>query len=271
MPEEEIVESTEEVAEPETEQAEEIQAEEPAEETEEVAEETAPPPKKKQTAQERINELTRIRREKEREAEYWRQIALEKSEKKPDPVPEKPATPPRPKLDDFETTTEYEDALFEWRDNVKSAEAEATKRKTEHERLFAEFNERAKAMRAEHEDFDEVIESPVFTPSMQAALLQSENGPQVAYHLGLPENRDLAEKIRSYSPEGQIYEMGKLETQLLIAKKKKTVSSAPAPIKPIGMSGGGGEVDPSKMSINEWMEWDKKRELEKIKQKYSGG
>jgi len=105
---------------------------------------------------------------------------------------------------------------------------------------------------------------------MREALLQSENGPQVAYHLGRPENWDLANKIRELSPTRQLYELGKLETQLLVVKQTKKVTAAPPPIKPVGITGGG-EKDPSKMSTEEWMDWDKKQTIEKIKKRLSGG
>ena len=115
-----------------------------------------------------------------------------------------------------------------------------------------------------------MIEAPVFSPVMRAALLKSENGPEVAYFLGLPENRDTAEKIRSLPIEMQPYELGKLATKLELAKQTKKVPSAPPPIKPVGMTGGGTGVDPSKMTTEEWMEWDKQKRLEKLKQRYGG-
>ena len=266
---EEIIEATEKVEteQPEqteeTEVTEEVQAEAPAEEV------TEEPPKKKQTAQERINELTRIRREKEREADYWRKVALEKKEAS-EPTPE-PSIPKRPTLDQFESTVEYEDALFEWRDQVRDIKAKQETQQREQESALRTFNERANKLRAELEDFDEVIEANVFSPIMRRAILNSENGPLLAYHLGKPENWDQAEKIRSLPVELQPYEIGKLESNILLAKQTKKVTSAPAPIKPVGMSGGGSEVDPSKMTTAEWMEWDKQQTLAKIKQKYSGG
>jgi hypothetical protein len=37
------------------------------------------------------------------------------------------------------------------------------------------------------------------------------------------------------------------------------------------MSGTGGEVDPSKMTIEEWMKWDKEQALAKLSKRYPGG
>ena len=271
MTEEQAVESAEQVVEEtQTEEVttEETQAETPAEE---AAEETAetPPPKPKQTAQERINELTRIRRDSEREAAYWKKVALEKKETPPEPKAEA-SLPGRPKLEQFETTEQYEDALFEWRDNVREIKSSAQRQEQEYESALKEFNERARKLRIEHEDFDEVIESPVFSPAMREAVLLSENGPQVAYHLGKSENWALAERIRNLTPSRQLYEMGKVETQLLVATQKKTVTSAPAPIKPVGITGTGVEKDPSKMTTAEWFAWDNKKRIANIDKQFGG-
>jgi hypothetical protein len=245
-------------------------------ETVETKEEVAPvvetPVKPKKTAQERIDEITRARREAEREAAYWRKAAIEKDTPKP-AAPESPvvAGPQRPKIEQFDTQEQYEDALFTWRDNVREIQTAQAKREKEHVEALDAFNTRAAKLREEHEDFDEVIESPVFSPSMRVAILQSENGPDLAYYLGLEVNRELASKIRNLSVERQLYEMGKLETNLLFSKQTKKVTNAPAPIRPVGMSGAGGDIDPSKMSTDEWMRWRKEQQIEKLKKKYSGG
>jgi hypothetical protein len=36
------------------------------------------------------------------------------------------------------------------------------------------------------------------------------------------------------------------------------------------MGGAGKEHDPSEMSTEEWIKWDRQRELEKLKKKYGG-
>lgn len=263
--------------------AEEVQAETPAEEAAPAAEEQAaeapetgePPEPKKKSAQERINEVVRKQREAEREREYWKQVALAKEQAirqqtEPAQPPVNPMFPPRPTLDQYETTAAYEDALLSWHETRKEISARAARQQEEQQRALRTFNDRANALRTEHEDFDEVVESPVFSPIMRATLLNSENGPDVAYHLGLPQNRADADRIRALPPELQPYELGRLETKLMLAKQTKKVPSAPAPIKPVGMSGTGAEKDPGKMSIDEWMAWDRKRTMEKLKAKYGG-
>ena len=224
----------------------------------ETPEETA----KKKTAQERINEITRLRREAEREAEYWRAKALQTEQPKPAP---KPAADGRPKVADFGTVEEYEDALLNWHEGRRTREmtlAEKNKRKQE---AVQQFEEKANTLRVEHEDYDEVISRPVFTDAMKDVLLSSENGPGLAYYIA--SHKDIANRIARMPAELQSYELGKLETEYLIAKKTKKVTSAPEPIKPIGATGGPSSIDESKLDDNEWFKLEQKRRLDKLKSK----
>lgn len=227
--------------------------------SEEPKEEVVVP--KKKTAQERIDELTRKRRDAERDAEYWRKKALEKE---PAPV-ETPAIPPRPKLDQFESTEAYEDALLAWNDRQKEIKAQAEKQHTEQQTALQTFQERAQKVRQEYDDFDEVVEQPIFSQHMREALLYAENGPAVAYHLGT--NPSEAARIRNLPPTVQLLELGKLETKLLLAKQTKKVSAAPPPPTPVGMAGGG-EVDESKLSTADWIKLDNQRRIDRIKKQY---
>jgi hypothetical protein len=235
--------------------------------TEEVVEtpEETPPPKKK-TAQERIDELTRKRREAERDAEYWKNKALQKEESKPAEPPS--PIPKRPTLDQFETTEQYEDALFEWRDKKREIEQQAEKQKVEQEAAFRTFQERAQKLREENEDFDEVIERPVFSPAMRDALLLAENGPALAYHLG--NNPAEAKRIQGLPVVQQLLELGRLETKMILAKQTKKTTAAPEPIRPTSMSGTVKEKSTDEMTTEEWMAWDRQREREKLKKKYGG-
>jgi hypothetical protein len=255
------------VEETQVEPAEEVSEEPVVEKIPEVVEK--PPEPRRQTAQERIDEITKARREAEREREYWKRVALEKETTTPEPKVEAPLVPPRPTLDQYDTTTEYEDALFDWNDKRKEIVSRAEKQKVQYEEALNTFQQRAEAVRKEYDDFDEVVEAPVFSTVMRTALLHSDNGPLVAYHLGRPENKALADKIRSMPTEMQPYELGKLESQLLLAKQNKKVSAAPPPIKPVGM-GGSPAIDESTMSDDEWFKLERQRTKDKLKQKYGG-
>ncbi len=225
---------------------------------------------KKQTAQERIDAITKARREAEREKEYWKRVALEKDQKPPEP-PKPPADGgmPRPALEQFQSQQEYEDALFGWYERRKESDRVAQERQKEESEGLKKFNKSAEKIRQEYEDFDDVVERPVFTPAMRAAILGIENGPVVAYHLGRPENQDIAERIRELPIERQFYEIGKLESQLILARSTKKVTTAPAPINPVGITGGGAPEKPPD-DINDWMKWNRERELQKWKEKHGG-
>jgi hypothetical protein len=234
---------------------------EPATPEPEVAEVVIPPPVK-QTAQERINEITRKRREAEREVERLQKELAEKS-KATAPSPD------RPKIENFETQEAYEDALFNWRDSKKQNETLAEQRQREEAEALAKYRINAEKVRSVYEDFDEVVEQPVFSPTMREVLLNSDEGPMVSYFLGRPENQAITDKIRSMPERLQVYELGKLEAKLLLAQKTKKPTGAPAPISPVGATGGH-TIDESKLSDDEWFKLEKQRELEKIKKKYGG-
>ena len=225
----------------------------PEEEITEITEKDLIEPPKKQSVQERINEITYKMREEEREKEYWKNLALGEKEP-PEPAPPKPSTEGRPSQTNYESVEEYEDALFDWRDAKRNSETLAKTQEEEKKEALSEFNKNAAKLRAEHEDFDEVINAPVFTDPMKDALFASENGPLVAYHIA--KNREVADKIKTLPPERQIYEMGKLEERLILAQKTIKTTAAPEPIDPVGITGAP-EINPSDLSTDKWMEWNR--------------
>jgi hypothetical protein len=250
------------------EETQEVQAEVPAEtktdETAEVVEQ--PPAKKKETMQEAFNKAYRKQKEAERKAEYLERLLLEKEQAPKVIEPQVPVLSGRPTLDQFETTQEYEDKLFEWYEQNKTAKSAAQKREQELTNAYRTYEERADKARAELEDFDDVIKHTPYTETMKVALWKNENGPDLAYYIAThPKDGD---RIRALEPDEQLVELGRLETKLLIAKSTKKATSAPPPITPVGMGGGGKDKDPSEMTIEEWMIWDKQKTMEKLKKKY---
>ncbi|MFA7063389.1 MAG: hypothetical protein WC132_04560 [Methanomethylophilus sp.] len=246
----EVVEETREVVSP-------VETEEVVEgATAEEAEEEKKPEPRRKTAQERIDELTRKRREAEREAAYWKAQA-EQSKLSGPPVQE-----------NFETFDEFVTAAIDYRDRQKAIEARKADEDLRLKASVQVFNENAAELKAQNPDFDEVVERPVFTDTMRRMLLGMDNGPKVAYHIG--KNATIAGKFANLSPEAQIYEIVKLEQSLTLAEKTKKTTSAPPPIDPVGTPSAT-EKDPSSMSIAEWMEWDRQRHLAKLEQKIKGG
>jgi hypothetical protein len=223
-------------------------------------------PKKKQTAQERFDELTWKRREAERQAEYWRKKAQEAERN----APEASATAARglPKEEDFENYGEFVKAVIAHEFRVRQ-EKEAAERAREAEvEAVAAFNRKADRLREKFEDYDEVVRRPVFTTAMQQILWKSDNGPQLAYYLGRPENEKIALRIGNMGDAMAAYEIGRLEQQLIVAAKARKTTSAPPPVKPIAPLS-----KPSEGEIkddNEWFKLEKQREIEKLKKRLGG-
>lgn len=223
-------------------------------------------PKRKKTAQERFDELTWKRREAERKAEeaerraeFWRMKAEGEA-------PEKPAVP---KADDFDTQEEYLAAMVDHRLRESRVAAEHAREQERRDETVANFHRRADRLRERFEDYDEVISAKVFTPAMMDVLWASENGPQLAYYLGRPENRRVADRIASLPTHLQPFEIGKLEAGLLAAARERKTTSAPPPSKPIAGSAKPA-VDESRMSDDEWYKRERQREIDKLKKKLGG-
>lgn len=174
--------------------------------------------------------------------------------------------PSRPKRDTFDTPEAYDTALDSWlvrqseqaattaieRQKAADAQAEAKRLETEAETARQEelrgraitFQQRADKVKAQHEDYDEVVMKapdeggPVITDNMSLAILEADNGPEIAYHLG--KNRAEADRIAALSPARQVYEIGRIslriENDVAAAEKAEAdakISKAAAPITPI--------------------------------------
>ena len=161
------------------------------------------------------------------------------------------APPPsegRPTQDDFETYEQFQEALVDWKVNLRLTERDASDRERieresvnrAREKSVAAHTARIDAFRQEHDDFDAVVEQgknlPMTAP-MQDSVMNSNMGPAVMYHLcRFPEECD---RIAALPPMVAIREMGKLEARIEAAQtgpvsSAASVTQAPRPIKPVG-------------------------------------
>lgn len=226
---------------------------------------------KKGSFQDRINAITHKFRSAERELGYYKKIVLDKKQSgdgdfKPAPAAERGETNTtgavRPQSVNFETVEEYEDALFGWYEAKRASRDTTKQNEKDLKDLLSTFNKGAAPLRIEHPDFDEVTGRPVFTNSMRKAIFSLDNGALVAYELG--SNPELADKIKVLSPSKQIYELGKLEHKLTVIRKVKKGSKTPDPLHPItGRTKK--ETNPDDMSTEDWMAWEKKQRMAKLK------
>lgn len=223
--------------------------------------------------QKRIDELTREKYEAKKETDEWRKKAenmplttVPASEISSDrPLP--PAELEFDSIEEFKTArAKYEDDLEVWREKTRTTINNTVKARQEQDRLAEKFIVDANRMTEKYTDFNEVVNQPIFAPQIQRAIFSSDFAPEIGYYLA--KNPVVNDRLHSLDPLSLGREIGKLEVKFSEARTK-FVSSAPPPLKPL--EGNDAPVkDPADMEIKEWMEWNKKRDLEKIKKKLGG-
>lgn len=214
--------------------------------------------------QSRFDELTKHRREAERERDYWREQALLR-QREPEPVKPLVDEPLKTEADfDFDTAKYNQYIIAE---SQKRA-VEAAKRELQAERdrqtkaqRDASFASRSREFAKTVDDFDEVVKSDylTITPDMAEVIKESDDGPALAYHLG--KNPDVAAKIAQLPPIVAARELGKIEARLAIAREQasaKSVSKTPPPPPKIEGTTPTTSVKPDladsdKLSDAEWM------------------
>lgn len=218
------------------------QSEPVAEDEEKVTEERKPNPK----LEKRFSELTKQREQLRKEAEEERgkreQLETRLKALESQAAPKEQNRDEKPKPDQFVDAFEYAEALADWsaENAVMRARQEDVEKKFQEERqkVLQTWNTRLEATKAELPDYDEMLTSSdvVVSNEVRDAILESEIGPRILYHLA--ENPELAAKITKSSLITALKEIGKLEARFEKneSKEVKTVavkSKAPAPISPL--------------------------------------
>ena len=213
----------------------------------------------KSGTQKRIDALVYQRNQAEREAAYWRQQAQ---------TPAK--APEAPKVEDFRSYDEYEDAMQRHRidEGVQRATAKTAEQQAERFTQQAQsaaqetYNQRVSETVARIPDFVEVVgKSQVpMSPALAEALMESDRGPELVYHLA--KNPAEAERLNSMSVRQMDREIGRLETALTSkaappAPPAARTTSAPAPIKPGSPASAPANTDPNKMDQAQFEAWAK--------------
>jgi hypothetical protein len=244
------------------------ETQEVVEETQEsVVEESTPEPgevKYTKNVEKRIGKITR---EKYELAQQLEKVRLENEKLKGTST-----RPPRPNIQSFtdeygnldsdrdnESIAAYEDNLYTWRENQRSAENMKITAQANQEARMEDFHERAEAVRAKHDDFDEAISKPIFTDHVINELFETD--PEVVYYLATNEKEAI--KFNNMPPSKVGRELGKLEEKINSLSKK--TSSAPEPITPVG--GTGVLPDSNNLSDDEWFKTEEQRRLNDLKKK----
>ncbi len=192
---------------------------------------------------------------------------LKKSGKGPATETASGSDPDEPKPEDFKTVGEYTRALTKY-EVAKAAQKarEASKTQSEQEKQQAHADERAATFAQRQEkfieatpDYRDVVGAAdfEFPPVGMQYMVESEYGPQLAYHFA--KNPKDADRLRTLSPGRLCAELGKLETKFEkqpdpakpAAAATPSVSRAPAPIIPLEGKTTPVEKDPAKMTFQE--------------------
>jgi hypothetical protein len=174
-----------------------------------------------------------------------RVLALEQKPLAAEEPGQKPKAPAdgKPKLEDYQTLEDYQEALTDWKLDDRerkrqAAEAEREAREAS-EKVQAAWSKQVKAASKVHEDYEDVIdtvkapEGPGVAAARQA-MLEDDNGAEILYYLA-KHPADM-KRIAALSPVSAVREIGKLSASFTPAPEngKPKVTGAPKPPPPSG-------------------------------------
>lgn len=213
--------------------------------------------------QERVNEITRARRDAERglEAERGERMRLEQElqQYRQQSAPQ-PAQSDAPKIEDYDyDLTAWSAAVASHAETkaraLVSEEFSSREAQRNHQSVTENFASRSEAYAKENPSYaadlaavDEVIKFPQETIDLVYGL---ENAPAVAHYIA--KDFDLADRISRMSPVHAALEIGRLEAKLS-APKTVPVSNTPAPTPKVGGGSSLGlDLLSDKTSIDDFM------------------
>lgn len=225
-------------------------------------------PKAKGGIHARIDRLTKMNAALTEQLEAARK-ATPKAEEK-EVVPEAKG---KPKQADFANNDEWIEALVDWKAEQKIIESKQSEARAaeaaQQKETFDAYNRAVAESKSLHEDFDEVVGQDITIPQgVQLAIVEMENGPEVAYFLG--SNPELCQELMKMSRFKAIAEAWKISEKLGASEsdeeeeveeekpapkakaEEKPARKAPEPIKPIGNSRSRGTVPLNEMSMADY-------------------
>lgn len=158
-----------------------------------------------------------------------------------------------PDISQFDTMDDYVEALTEYKLQQKAQNAQSQQAKQTQEQAIAQdWVAKVDKARSVAPDFDEVFSNVADVPFAQVALdavAQHPKGAEIAYILGKDPSE--AYRIAALAPYQQLMAIGEVAARANLPKPK-TVSTAPAPVKPV--SGGASNSAPP-ADMDEWVKW----------------
>lgn len=232
------------------------------EDQKEPSEEEKAKPKKKGGFQKKLEK-------KDREIEFLREQLLKQQAQ---PEPQKPvekSVEQKPKSEDFDSHSEYIEALTDWKVEQKARELSQKSRqeaeKSVYQNRLTEFQKKTQEFAKTVEDYEDAIAEAgevIIPAGMQEAIMESDIGPEILY--ALAKNKPELMRISKLNLVAQAKEIGKLEAKLAKSEEKKpevkTKTAAPPPPKPVGTKSPGKVVkDPSDMTPDEYIAWKRSK------------
>jgi len=206
--------------------------------------------------QERVNEITRARREAERRVQYLEQQLASIQP----PAQHQPQSSERPpSVSEYTDIDQWATAMTAYA--VTQAEKNVSQRfqqndtQRNQQRIADQFEQRSVRYAAEHPDFDrsvaELSSAVQFHPDIVEVIGVSEHGPAVVHYLA--QHLDEADRISRLPPHIAAVQLGRIEAQVA-APKPKPVTNAPPPAPVLG-GGSAVQKDPERMPVDEWLAW----------------
>jgi hypothetical protein len=218
----------------------------------------------------RIDEITAKRYAEQRDAEQRYQMTARERDQLRQQLEQRQQEPEQVKtLEDFGYDEgKYQEHLFQ------QAEARAEKaalrvRQQESDRVNAErtqrkFKEREVSFEKETPDYRDVAHFAPISDDVGQIIMQAENGPELAYHLG--KNKDIALSLSDLPRDVAAFELGRIDAKLSAeratkkaaldaAKAAKAVTTAPPPAPKLDGSNAQVGKDPTQMTDKEFAKW----------------
>lgn len=203
--------------------------------------------------QERVNEITRARREAERERDFYRQ-QLEQFQRQP-PAQQAPQDIPDPSAYDFDMqkwgsdlASRVQQTAFE----QAQQQFHQAQRQAYEQQLIQSFASKESEYAAANPDYWEGVSAlnsvANFGPDVGEILATSDHGPAVLHYLS--QHLDEADRISRLPPHIAAAQIGRIEAKVS-APKPKPVTSAPAPAPVLTGSGASAAKDINKMTTEE--------------------
>lgn len=147
----------------------------------------------------------------------------------------------------------YIEAVADWKIDQRDQQTRQQREAERHQSTITKteklYTEASKLPGFDRDTFEELP----LTPSIAQALIDSDAAPQLMAYMA--SNPDDIERISRLSPARQAAELGKLEARLATVKQHK---EPPPPIRTVNGGGTVNHSDPSKMPMDQYIEWRKK-------------